>query len=179
MSEQPQTASAPLLSPALGRIVTGLLAGTLFGLGLTISGMVNPAKVLAFLEIFGAWDPSLMFVLGGATTTAFIGYRLLPSLRTNPLFESTYAASPRFGITGRQIAGNIVFGVGWGLVGLCPGPAIVAMAFGDVRLIVFLVTMSVGFLMFRVVDGPLMQRASAAEPVEDAEEPILLRKPRR
>src|SRR5262245_22114753 len=103
-----------------------LAAGLLFGLGLTVSGMIDPAKVLGFLDIAGDWDPSLLCGLGGAVVTATIGFRLVQR-RQAPLFADRFHLPASSGIDGPIILGAALFGIGWGLVGFCPGPAISAL----------------------------------------------------
>jgi len=123
------------------------MAGLIFGLGLVISQMVNPAKVIAFLDIFGNWDPSLAFVMGGALIVTAIGYRL--AWKKNKPF-----AAPNFQIPGNRkidkklAIGATLFGIGWGLVGLCPGPAIAALLIGGLPTIVFLGAMIAGIVIF-------------------------------
>lgn len=104
-----------------------LVAGLLFGLGLAVSQMVNPLKVLAFLDVFGAWDPSLMFVMGGAIAVTLPGFWLLRRL-DQPLFAPSFQWPTRRDLDRRLLAGAGLFGVGWGLAGYCPGPGIGAVA---------------------------------------------------
>lgn len=111
------------------RLMVALTAGLIFGLGLAISEMVNPEKVLSFLDFTGAWDPSLAFVLGGAVMVAFIAFRLILK-RDAPVFAGKFSLPNKTHIDGGLVVGAILFGIGWGLVGLCPGPAIAALAYG-------------------------------------------------
>ncbi len=127
------------------RILLALLSGILFGLGLAISRMVDPAKVLGFLDVAGHWDPSLAFVLGGATGTTFIGLRLLG--RGSMTLRQTLAALPRSGIDRRLVGGAVLFGIGWGLVGFCPGPALAALLLGPIAPLVFVLAMVAGMLV--------------------------------
>lgn len=131
--------------------VSALAAGLVFGLGLTISQMVNPAKVLAFLDLFGAWDPSLAFVMGAALLVTAIGYRLVWR-RTEPVFDTEFQVPASREIDARLASGAILFGVGWGLVGLCPGPAIAALTIGAMPALGFLAAMSVGMILFELLD---------------------------
>jgi uncharacterized membrane protein YedE/YeeE len=112
----------------MGKAIAALAAGLVCGLGLTISQMVNPAKVVAFLDIFGDWDPSLALVMGGAVIVTFIGYRLV-WLRKVPLLAPRFERPIDRRIGWRLATGAVLFGAGWGLVGLCPGPAISALGF--------------------------------------------------
>lgn len=123
------------------------LVGAVFGLGLCISGMTNPAKVLAFLDFAGAWDPSLALVMAGAIAVAFFGFRFAER-RAVTLLGQPIEAPPRTPITLPLVAGALLFGVGWGLVGLCPGPAIADLGFLDWRAALFVVSMAVGMRGF-------------------------------
>ncbi len=135
----------------MGRNIAALLAGLIFGLGLTISEMVNPAKVLAFLDVFGNWDPSLAFVMGGALLVTAIGYRLV-WIRDRPVFEDRFQVLANRQIDTRLAIGAVLFGIGWGLVGLCPGPAISALTFGGVPVFVFLGAMATGMGLYEGFD---------------------------
>jgi uncharacterized membrane protein YedE/YeeE len=129
--------------PTLALPLAALGAGLLFGLGLVISGMINPAKVLNFLDVAGTWDPSLAFVMAGALIVATLGYRLvLP--RGKPLFASDFSVPSARQIDPRLIGGAALFGAGWGLVGFCPGPAITAAALGMGEVYIFLAAMLAG-----------------------------------
>src|SRR5262245_65236339 len=104
------------------RPLASLLTGIVFGLGLVISGLANPAKVLNFLDVAGTWDPSLAFVMGGAVATTWLGYRLVLA-RPKPVCDTRFHLPTSTAIDRRLLAGAAVFGVGWGLAGYCPGPA--------------------------------------------------------
>ena len=134
----------------MARILTGLVAGILFGVGLAVSEMINPAKVLNFLDIFGRWDASLAFVMLGAVVTSAIGYRLA-FRRERPLFEPEFMLPTRQDIDPRLLAGSAIFGIGWGLSGYCPGPAISGLGFGAVETIVFATTMVAGMIVGRMI----------------------------
>ncbi len=144
----------------MARLVTGLVAGLLFGVGLSVSEMINPAKVLNFLDIFGQWDPSLAFVMLGAVVTTAIGYRLV-FRRERPLFESKFVLPTRQDIDARLMAGSAIFGIGWGLGGYCPGPALSGLAFGALETIVFVAAMAAGMILWRML--PSASAGSAAE----------------
>lgn len=135
----------------MGRNFSALIAGLIFGLGLTISEMVNPAKVLAFLDLFGNWDPSLAFVMGAALVVTAIGYRIVWT-RPKPAFADRFQVPGNRQIDARLALGAVLFGIGWGLVGLCPGPAISALTFGGIPVLVFLAAMGGGMLLFEVFD---------------------------
>ncbi len=129
--------------------VTPFLVGLLFGLGLCLSGMTSPAKVLAFLDLAGAWDPSLAFVMVGAIAVAFVGFRVAPA-RGGTVSGAPLDLPTAKAIDGRLIGGSLLFGVGWGLVGLCPGPAIADVGFLDRRAALFVVAMAAGMAIVAV-----------------------------
>ena len=132
------------------RTFVGLLGGLVFGVGLVVSGMANPAKVLGFLDVFGAWDPSLALVMGGAVVVTFVGYRRV-ARRKRPLLLERFDLPETRLIDGRLVAGAALFGIGWGIGGLCPGPAIVALPLAAPGTLVFVPAMLAGiFLGVRV-----------------------------
>jgi uncharacterized membrane protein YedE/YeeE len=132
-------------------LVTAFLAGLLFGGGLILSGMSNPAKVLAFLDVSGAWDPSLLFVMLGAILVAALAFRFART-RVRPLF-GTHIRVPGAGrIDAPLVLGSITFGVGWGLVGYCPGPALTALAVGGRSTLLFVAAMVAGMAIFEVAE---------------------------
>ncbi|MFZ9078931.1 MAG: DUF6691 family protein [Alphaproteobacteria bacterium] len=130
------------------QIIASLIAGTLMGAGLMISGMMNPNKVLSFLDIFGNWDPTLIFVMGGAIFAALPGFWLSRRL-TKPLLANNFQLPDKKKFDRRLVGGAAIFGVGWGLVGLCPGPAISAITTGSPQVIVFVISMTVGMAFYR------------------------------
>lgn len=105
------------------KLVSGLIAGLVFGLGISISGMGNPAKVVNFFDIAGTWDPSLAFVMGGALITTMIGYRIVFK-RQHPIFDEKFHVPTSKDIDKKLIGGSAVFGIGWGIAGFCPGAAL-------------------------------------------------------
>lgn len=117
-----------------------LLSGLLFGLGLAVSNMVNPQRVLAFLDIFGVWDPTLAFVMGGALLVTVPGFFLVLR-RKQPLFSERFSLPLQANIDKSLILGALLFGLGWGLSGLCPGPAIAALVSLDASLFMFCAVM--------------------------------------
>ena len=129
-----------------------LVAGLLFGLGLTVSGMVDPAKVLGFLDVAGDWDPSLAFVMAGAIPVAAIGFAL-GRRRAAPFAASTFATPTKTAIDARLVAGAVTFGIGWGLAGYCPGPALASLSIGGWRTASFVVAMLIGMTLFRLIDA--------------------------
>ncbi len=132
------------------RAVVAILAGTLFGLGLAISKMTDPNKIISFLDVRGNWDPSLILVMISALVVSAIGFRFPRTEK--PLFEESFAIPSSSKVDKRLVAGAAVFGVGWGLGGLCPGPAIAALNSGEAFFVVFLLAMLVGGLLVRLVE---------------------------
>ena len=128
-------------------IAASLLCGLLFGTGLAISGMVNPAKVLGFLDITGRWDPSLIFVMAGGVAVFAVGFRLA-TRRAGPLFAQKFEIPTRRDIDPKLVAGAVLFGIGWGLAGLCPGPALTGLAFGFTKVYAFVAAMVAGSLAY-------------------------------
>lgn len=130
------------------------IIGLIFGLGLILSGMSNPAKVLNFLDFAairtGTWDASLAFVMAGAIAVTFTGYRLVLK-QSQPLFGERFYLPTREDIDARVIAGPAIFGVGWGLSGFCPGPAITALGFGTKAAVIFVVAMLAGMWLARFI----------------------------
>ncbi|MFS2216648.1 DUF6691 family protein [Telluria sp. Tellsp104] len=132
-------------------LVTAFLAGLLFGGGLILSGMSNPAKVLAFLDVTGAWDPSLLFVMLGAILVAALAFRFART-RVRPLFGSQIRVPGAGRIDAPLVLGSITFGLGWGLVGYCPGPALTALAVGGRPTLLFVAAMVAGMAIFEVAE---------------------------
>lgn len=132
------------------KTLMGYVAGLIFGLGLAVSGMTDPARVIGFLDLAGAWDPTLMFVLGGAVVTNFIGYRLVLR-RPNPLFGERFQLPTRTDLDARLIGGAALFGIGWGLSGYCPGPAFASIGGLSGPLLAMLVTMVIGWFLARAI----------------------------
>jgi uncharacterized membrane protein YedE/YeeE len=132
------------------RILAGLCSGLLFGAGLALSGMINPAKVLNFLDLAGRWDPSLAFVMAGAVAVASVGFRLVLG-RGRPLFDTAFHLPTKADIDGPLLLGAAVFGIGWGLIGLCPGPAVASLLLGSSGVLVFVPAMLVGLMAARML----------------------------
>lgn len=145
----------------MARVLVALAAGVLFGLGLTISEMVNPAKVLAFLDITGAWDPSLALVMLGALIIALPAYRAAQG-RSRPLLEERFHWPAASVIDHRLLAGAALFGIGWGLVGFCPGPAVASFAFGAAKSFIFVGAMATGAMLARALPPAHDQRVPAS-----------------
>lgn len=146
---------------ALLSVLAQLAAGLVFGLGLVLAGMADPAKVLNFLDVggiaTGQWDPSLAFVMAGAIAVAFTGFRLARR-RRSPVFAAAFTGPRARHIDARLLVGPAVFGIGWGLVGLCPGPAFVSLGMGSTEAVVFVLAMFAGMLGARL----LLDRQGAA-----------------
>jgi len=121
-----------------------LLSGIIFGLGLSVSQMINPNKVINFLDIFGQWDPSLAFVMMGALLVTFISFRLVLK-RPEPLLEEGFHLSKRTDIDKALVTGAALFGVGWGMSGYCPGPAVANLGSGGFEAIIMVLSIYVGF----------------------------------
>lgn len=134
------------MTRVLARIFVALAAGVIFGFGLSLSGMLDPARVRGFLDITGHFDPSLAFVLAGAVAVASAGTLISRRLR-QPLLDTMFHLPVKQDIDGRLIGGAAIFGVGWGLSGLCPGPAITSLALGLLPSFVFVLTMLAGILV--------------------------------
>lgn len=124
-------------------ILWNALVGTIFGLGLVISGMIDPAKVLNFLDVAGSWDPSLAFVMAGAIAVTATGYWLVGK-RNKPLFDAVFHWPTARDIDARLLSGAALFGIGWGLVGLCPGPAIASLTLATAPTLTFVAALLAG-----------------------------------
>jgi len=130
------------------RLFFTFLSGFIFSLGLLISGMANPAKVLGFLDIAGLWDPSLIFVMIGAISTSFFAFQYAKH-RSHTLLGEPINMSSSQEIDKKLILGGILFGIGWGLIGLCPGPAIVAIGTGNLYALYFSIAVVIGMLIYQ------------------------------
>jgi uncharacterized protein len=145
-------------------VVSGLV-GLIFGLGLILSGMADPAKVLGFLDLAGAWDPSLALVMVGAIAVGAVGFALARRRSTSWLGLVMNVPTSRV-IDSRLIAGSLAFGVGWGLAGFCPGPALVGLGMGQPKAVVFVLAMLVGMGLFEVIEWARVERRTALEEVK-------------
>ena len=142
--------------------VSALIAGGLFGVGLSVSGMANPDKVMNFLNVFGNWDASLLLVLAGAVITTFIGYRLVLK-RGRPLFDEKFYIPGNTVIDKQLILGAVLFGAGWGMTGFCPGPALAGLGFGVYEPWLFVVSMLIGYILVeKFINLPKEAREAAA-----------------
>jgi len=129
--------------------IVALISGMTFSVGLTISGMVNPAKVKGFLDLFGNWDYSLAFVMGGAVILNLLSFRYF--LRRKPFFSSEFFLPTKTQVDKRLVIGSILFGIGWGLIGVCPGPALVNVVKLEPGMFVFISMMLVGMLTHKFI----------------------------
>ena len=127
------------------RVLVALASGALFGLGLIVSDMVNPARVLSFLDLAGAWDPTLAFVMGGALVPMAVAWRIAAA-RPAPVCGASFPGPPAARLDPRLLGGAVLFGAGWGLVGFCPGPALTALGTGNAPALVFTAAMLAGML---------------------------------
>ena len=132
-------------------VFTSLLAGLVFGLGLIVSGMANPAKVLGFLNLAGAWDPSLAFVMAGAIAVAAVAFALAKK-RTASLLGAAMKLPGSRDIDRRLVMGSVMFGIGWGVAGFCPGPGLVALGMGEVKALAFVGAMLAGMGIFELIE---------------------------
>lgn len=129
-----------------------LLSGILFGAGLALGGMTDPARVRGFLDLFGAWDPTLAFVMGGAVIVMAVAWRMVARM-PQPWLGDAFHLPTRADLTPRLIGGAALFGVGWGIAGLCPGPGIAALVIEPMSAAVFVAAMLVGMAAVRLVEG--------------------------
>lgn len=131
--------------------LTALVSGLIFGLGLIISGLANPAKVLGFLDLAGLWDPSLALVMGGAILVGLVAFTVAKK-RTLSLLGFNMKLPSSTKIDKRLVGGSLLFGVGWGVAGFCPGPALVAVGAGEIKGIVFVASMVAGMMLFELIE---------------------------
>nr|WP_211277421.1 DUF6691 family protein [Erythrobacter donghaensis] len=129
-----------------------LASGTIFGAGLTIGGMTDPARVRGFLDLFGAWDPTLAFVMGGAVLVMALAWAVQRRMQ-RPAFAEGFSLPDRNDLTPRLVGGSALFGVGWGIAGLCPGPGFAALAIAPVSAAIFVAAMLAGMLLVRLMEG--------------------------
>lgn len=141
-------------------ILSALVAGLLFGLGIALSGMSNPAKIMNFFDLFGTWDPSLAFVMGGALATTAVGYRVIFGRMPRPVLAPAFQLPTARVIDARLVGGAALFGIGWGIAGFCPGGAVPALGFAPWPTALFLVAMGAGMLIARNLP-PLSRRVAA------------------
>jgi uncharacterized membrane protein YedE/YeeE len=141
-------------------VFTALLAGLVFGLGLLVSGMANPAKVQGFLDLAGRWDPSLMFVMAGAIAVSAVAF-LVARKRTVSFLGAAIRLPEARHIDRRLMIGSTLFGIGWGIAGFCPGPGLVALGMGEIKALVFVAAMLAGMGVFELLER---RKSDAASP---------------
>ncbi|WP_119166160.1 DUF6691 family protein [Algihabitans albus] len=142
-------APAPRIADRVKTNAVALLAGLLFGAGLTVSRMIDPAKVIGFLDVFGRWDPSLALVMAAAVTVTFLGFRLAGA-QGRPWLAPKTSGPARQGLDRRLIGGALLFGLGWGLAGYCPGPAVAGLALAELPTVIFVAAMLAGMLLYHL-----------------------------
>jgi len=133
--------------------ISAFVTGLIFGIGLLVSGMANPDKVLSFLDLAGAWDPSLALVMGGAIAVGIIAFSFVIKGRTHSFLGEPLRLPTKTELDSRLVLGSLGFGVGWGLAGFCPGPALVAFGAGEIKAIVFVVAMLAGMGLFEALES--------------------------
>ena len=143
------------------RLIVSYIIGLIFGIGISISGMANPAKVLNFFDVAGTWDPSLIFVMGGALITTLIGYRFVLR-RPAPTLEETFKLPTRNDLDLPLIGGSALFGIGWGIAGFCPGGALPALGTGRSEVIIFIVALVAGVFAAKGLQRLTAAKAAAA-----------------
>jgi hypothetical protein len=144
------------------QVGSAFLSGVVFAVGLAVAGMTQPAKVVGFLDFFGDWDPSLAVVMGSAVAVHLAVYRLVMK-RPSPLLGGTFAIPTRRDISPQLVGGSILFGVGWGLGGYCPGPGIVSLSTGGAAALTFVGAMAIGMLAFQALEA-LRSKGKGAAP---------------
>ena len=152
------------------RAVAAGLAGASFGVGLAVAGMTDPVKVLNFLDITGAWDPSLMLVLGGAVVLTFVGYRWILK-RQQPVLAEVFSLPKRRDIDRQLVMGAVFFGLGWGIAGYCPGPALAALGMGNTEAYWFVPAMLVGMFSRRWIERVQLRRADVKSATQATAKP--------
>jgi uncharacterized membrane protein YedE/YeeE len=141
------------------KLFSALIIGAIFGIGIAISGMANPAKVLNFFDLAGSWDPSLLFVMGGALVTTAIGYQIVFRSQSKSLLGAPFSIQVKNVIDARLLMGSASFGVGWGIAGFCPGGAIPALGLGYSQTYIFVVALVAGIAFARTVSNRALKTA--------------------
>lgn len=141
------------------RLIPPLVSGTLFGSGLTLSGMTDPERVRGFLDLFGNWDPTLAFVMGGAVLVMAVAWRIRGTM-AKPLFDEKFSLPDRGDFDPQLLAGSALFGIGWGIAGLCPGPAIASLALAPAATLPFVAAMLAGMAIHSFLPERLFRRQS-------------------
>ncbi len=131
-------------------IIISLISGIIFAIGLVISGMTNPAKVIGFLDVFGNWDYALVFVMGGAVGFNFVSFKILSKLK--PMCAAEHILPTNTLVDKKLLIGSALFGIGWGLIGICPGPGIVNLVSLNLNSFIFVISMLIGMLVFKFTE---------------------------
>jgi hypothetical protein len=145
--------------------VSSFIVGLIFGIGLIFAGMTDPSKVIGFLDISGLWDPSLAFVMAGAILVGLVGFRFA-NHRTMNFLGGAIRLPTKTDIDKRLVVGSLLFGAGWGMAGFCPGPALVSLATGSSKAIIFVLSMIAGMALFESMERVLRARDAAIEPID-------------
>jgi hypothetical protein len=145
--------------------VSSFIVGLIFGIGLIFAGMTDPSKVIGFLDISGLWDPSLAFVMAGAILVGLVGFRFA-NHRTMNFLGGAIRLPTKTDIDKRLVVGSLLFGAGWGMAGFCPGPALVSLATGSSKAIIFVLSMIAGMALFEGMERVLRARDAASEPID-------------
>ena len=145
----------------MNKLVSALLIGGIFGVGIALSGMANPAKVLNFFDVAGTWDPSLLVVMVSALAVTAAGYRLVFGRQTKPAFETSFDLPTKRSVDWQLVGGSTVFGIGWGMSGFCPGGAIPALGLGNIETPTFVAAMVAGIIAARLLKQRNSQPAAA------------------
>lgn len=143
------------------RIITSYIIGLIFGVGISISGMANPAKVINFFDFAGTWDPSLMFVMGAALIVTFVGYRIVLG-RDGPILADVFQVPTRRDLDAKLLGGSAVFGIGWGIAGFCPGGALPALGTARTEVFIFVAALLVGIFAAKTMQRFLATKTVAA-----------------
>lgn len=149
------------MASGVPKTFAALVCGIIFGLGLAISGMIDPAKVVGFLDVAGNWDPTLAFVMVGALLVAVPGYRAILG-RRRPVLTNAFSLPTKSRLDGTLLGGSALFGVGWGLVGFCPGPAVAAIVTGLPAVLGFVAAMLAGMALHAWISGELPARKDSS-----------------
>jgi uncharacterized membrane protein YedE/YeeE len=142
------------------KLLTSLFLGGLFSIGLTLSGMVDPNKVKGFLDIFGEWDPALVFVMGGAVGFNLIFFKFILK-RKSPILNGDFSLPTSKDITWELLTGSAMFGIGWGLTGICPGPALANLFTLNPKMLTFVAFMVGGMILYKVFEGLFLNKGKA------------------
>lgn len=145
------------------RTFVAYIAGVVFAVGLAVGGMTQPEKVVSFLDIFGTWDPSLAFVMGGALLVNLLVYKLLVPRLSSPVVEPKFHIPTRSDIDWQLVTGGAIFGAGWGLGGFCPGPGITAAVTGKIEVLAFVAAMAGGVYLYKAFERFVLQRGGSKD----------------